>query len=164
MQTSKKLINKLVNGELWDSMNPLYEDLKPQIKSENYNKTIYPDGSFKVIEIEEIPERYEERTMWNRKGYDVSLSWALVKMGFKVDYERDDVEKVGRITSQYGYEVVTILGSYEEDTKGYLDGWHNPTNAWYAIKYTATQNSVARRYYVKIFVDGDGTWVDGTSG
>lgn len=158
----EKLINKLVNNEIWDSMNPLYEDLKPQIKSKNYSKTIYPDGSFKIVEIEEIPLEYAPRTKWNRKGYKVSKDWKLVKMAFKVDYERDDVENVGKITSQYGFEVFTFLGSYEEETKGYLDGWRNPTSAWFAIKYTATQDAGSQRYYIKIFVDGDGTWEEYT--
>lgn len=79
-----------------------------------------------------------------------------------MDYERDDVEKVGRITSQYGFEVTTYLGEAEEDTRGYLTGWRNPTNAWYAIYYKATSGAASKRYYVKIFVDGDGTWIEST--
>ena len=154
------LINKLVNGNPWDSMNPMYDDLAPQIQTPNYSKTVYPDGSFKIVEVEEIQGEYAPYTIWNRKGYKVEASWGIVRISFKVDYERNDLEKLGRITSQYSYEVYTLLGIYEEDTKGYLTGWRNPTNAWYAIKYKATQDAAAKRYFIKIFVDGDGTWTD----
>ena len=48
-ETADKLILKLKNGELWDSMNPKYRDLEPQIKTEHYEKTTYPDGSICVV-------------------------------------------------------------------------------------------------------------------
>ena len=48
-ETADKLILKLQNGELWDSMNPKYRDLEPQIKTEHYEKTTYPDGSICVV-------------------------------------------------------------------------------------------------------------------
>lgn len=48
-ETADKLILKLKNGELWDSLNPKYSDLEPQIKTEHYEKTTYPDGSICVV-------------------------------------------------------------------------------------------------------------------
>lgn len=39
------LINKLRNGEMWDSFKAEYKNLKPQIDTPTYKKTIYPDGS-----------------------------------------------------------------------------------------------------------------------
>lgn len=48
-ETADKLILKLKNGELWDSINPKYRDLEPQIKTEHYEKTTYPDGSICVV-------------------------------------------------------------------------------------------------------------------
>ena len=41
----ENLIEKLGNGELWDSMKEEYKDIRPQIVKDNYMKTIYPDGS-----------------------------------------------------------------------------------------------------------------------
>ena len=59
------LIKKLENGEPWDSMKSKYKDLKPQIKSKNYSKTIYPDGSYSIISIEESgPEILEKGVLW----------------------------------------------------------------------------------------------------
>lgn len=48
-ETADKLILKLKDGELWDSMNPKYRDLEPQVKTEHYEKTTYPDGSICVV-------------------------------------------------------------------------------------------------------------------
>lgn len=50
--TIQNLIEKLHNGEIWDSLSGEYHDLEPQIVENGYSKTIYPDGSIKVEKVE----------------------------------------------------------------------------------------------------------------
>lgn len=158
-EQTKNLIEKLKNGEEWDCIKEEYADLEPQIARRDYSKTIYPDGSYKIIEINEMPT---SRTVWLTQEYLVSAKWGLANLSFKVDYERDDVEKLAKIRSQYAFDVTTFGGTYEEDTKGYLEGWRDKTSAWYAVKFNAFQGIGAKRYYVKVFVDFKGPSIDYT--
>lgn len=155
--TSNKLIDKLKNGEVWDSMKPEFQNLKPQVKTSNYSKTIYPDGSYNIETIEDIPN-FSPRAIHRVKSRKVSKYMGIVNMSFYVDYERNTSTGKGRITSQYNYNVQIVGGNYSEDTKGYKLGWANPTNAWYAINVQGYNNIFSGRYWIKIFVNGHGDW------
>ncbi|VEJ36062.1 Uncharacterised protein [Aedoeadaptatus ivorii] len=158
-----KLIDKLRRGEVWDSMKPEYQDLKPQIVAENYEKTIYPDGSVAVQTYEPISSKATDDGMTslsivNKKGIRVKRSIVLLTLEFKVNYSRDTSTGRAKITSQYGKAYYVVGGTAKEDTSGFKKGWLNPTHAWYAVNYTGYQNVSAGRYWVKIFVNGNGKW------
>lgn len=161
----KILLNKLENGQIWDSMNPDYSHIKPQILKNGYSKTIFPDGSLIISSIKEVDvnNKITPLTIYSRKGYEVVADWKLMKISYKVDYQRDDVNKVGRITSQYDFKPQSLLGTYDLDTADYLRGWKNPTHAWAAYNYKAYQGAAQVRYYVKVFVNGDKVWIDYSS-
>lgn len=48
------LVQKFLNKELWDCFKEEYKHIPPQIKRKNFEKTIYPDGSFRIIKIESV--------------------------------------------------------------------------------------------------------------
>lgn len=159
------LLNKLRCGETWDSMKPEYQNLKPQIVTENYEKTIYPDGSVAVQTYEPIYNKLDENnatpySIVNKKGIHVKRSVGLLTLEFKVNYSRNTSTGQAKITSQYGKAYYVLGGSASEDTSGFKSGWLNPTHAWYAVNYTGYQNVSAGRYWLKIFVNGNGNWQD----
>ncbi len=48
------LVQKFLNKELWDCFKEEYKHISPQIKRKNFEKTVYPDGSFRIIKIESV--------------------------------------------------------------------------------------------------------------
>lgn len=157
------LINKLRRGELWDSMKPEYQNLKPQFVSENYEKTVYPDGSVAVQTYEPIYNVTSNKgpslkTTVNKRGVQVRKSNGLLTLEFKVNYSRDTTAGKAKITSQYGKAYYVVGGTATEDSYGFKQGWLNPTAAWYAVNYTGYQNVSAGRYWVRIHVNGNGKW------
>lgn len=55
--TIEKLINKLENGQIWDSMNPEFEGATVSERISNTEtKYTYPDGSIKISNIESLQE------------------------------------------------------------------------------------------------------------
>ncbi|MDO5707377.1 MAG: hypothetical protein Q4P31_01895 [Andreesenia angusta] len=155
-----RLIEKLKDGEIWDSFKPEYKDLKPQISTENYSKTVYPDGSY-CIEKTEPVYNYSPRAISTVKSIKVVKHAVLVNMSFYADYKKNTATGKAMITSQYGYNVQVVGGTYTEDTKGYVTGWANPTNAWYAIRVNISQlgvNIYNGRLWIKLFANSNGHW------
>lgn len=168
-ETADKLILKLKNGELWDSMNPKYRDLKPQIKKEHFEKTTYPDGSICVVTTS-VPESYE--TMGSgtshtdgsgikyTEGYRVSKDLTVIGMEFTVDFEQDMPNRRARVTSIYDRNVWIIGGTYSNLDYGHHDGWRDKAGAWMSADFTAYQNVAASLGWIKIYVTGDNVWTD----
>lgn len=158
-----KLIEKLRHGEVWDSMKPEYQNLQPQIVLENYEKTVYPDGSIAVQTYEPInnmdsTDGISVYSIVNKRGVKVLKSTVLVTLVFKVDYSRNTSTGKAKITSQYGKSYAVLGGTATEDAYGFKKGWLNPTAAWYAVNVTTVGNISSARYWLRIHVNGNGKW------
>lgn len=168
-KTADKLILKLKNGELWDSLNPKYRDLKPQIKTEHYEKTTYPDGSICVVKYYQL-ESYE--TMGSgtshtdgtgtkyTEGYRVSKDIGFVGMEFTVDFVQDTPNNRAKVTSIYDRNVWIIGGTYNNLEYGHHDGWRDKAGAWMSVDFTVFEDSASSLGWIKIYVTGDNVWTD----
>lgn len=123
------LIEKIKNGEIWDSLSGEYINLEPQevIKKENnyYSKTTYPDGSIKVtnIDISEISDitkcgRSVTGGTWHSGSYWWEVTGALVKenymvftASFRADYS-GNAYNPSSIDRVYEYNIATVAASY----------------------------------------------------
>lgn len=159
----KRLIDKLERGEVWDSMNPKYNDLQPQIQTDTYSKTTYPDGSMIIYRIQEVQPKIQTRSVHNIKKYKVQLNGFRLTMSFCIDARRDPSKNLAIIDSQYNKEVRVFAGSFTEDTYGFIEGWKNHTNAWYAIYYTAPGVMGSKRFWCKAHVSGSRIWQEAST-
>lgn len=168
-ETADKLILKLKNGELWDSMNPKYRDLEPQIKTKHYEKTTYPDGSICVVKSYQLDT---DETMGSGRthtdgsgvkyteGYRVSKDLTVMGMEFTVDFEQDTPNRRARVTSIYDRNIWIVGGTYSNLDYGRHDGWRDKAGAWMTADFTLYEDSAASLGWIKIYVTGDNVWTD----
>lgn len=136
------LIQKIKDDIPWDCYKKEYRNLQPQIVHEGYEKTVYPDGSFKVDcveEAEEFVEEFDENDSLADTNYYAPISPMAVMR-----------------TTGHKFSPVVAGGTYRDDTKGFLKGWKNQTNAWYAINANAVNNWGGGRCYIKTYVNSSG--------
>lgn len=107
------LIQKIKDDIPWDCYKKEYRNLQPQVVHEGYEKTVYPDGSFKVDCVEEAEEFVEEfdendsladtnsfasispMAVLRTTGHKCSRKLGVVNMWFKIDYLRDTTNSSG---------------------------------------------------------------------
>lgn len=159
-ETISHLIGKLERGEVWDSFNPKYNNLKPQIVEEGYSKTTYPDGSMMVLRCHEIRPEASLRAIKSVKKYKAELNGFAMKMSFCINARRDTTKKLAIIDSQYNKEIKIYGGSFTEDTIGFVKGWKKQPNAWYAIYYKAPGDIGSKRVWVKAHVNSEKVWTE----
>lgn len=157
------LMGKLDNGELWDCMKEEYSDLKPQIETDRYKKTIYPDGSFKVAEIKPLNEE-SKTSIDSQNKYTVRFSLGVVRLSFDIDATRDTSARRARIERQYNKNIYTVAGTYSEDAYGHDYGWKPEAHAWLAINARAKDSWGAVRLWVRGHVDGNRIWTETSGG
>lgn len=157
------LMEKLDNGELWDCMKDEYSDLKPQINTDRYKKTIYPDGSFKIAEIKPI-NGVSKNSIDSENTYTVRFSLGVVRFSFNVDISRNGTLKKSKIKRQYNKNIYTAIGKYSEDAYGHDYGWKPEAHAWLAI-YTSDKNNLREtRLWVRAHVNGNRIWTETSGG
>jgi len=160
----KTLIKKLEKGELWDSMNANYNNLKPQIESNDYTKTIYPDGSFVINEIivKNPISQISTRSIIKETSVTISKNLGVVGARFDMDYERDTITDKARILSLYNKNIWVIGGSYSNVQTGYWSDWRNPTNAWMSFDLTLGIGPIGMTNmgWIKGYANGSGHWMD----
>lgn len=158
------LIEKLENGELWDSMKEEYRNIKPQIAEDSYKKTIYPDGSFVIDEvIDKTPANEKEtRAIIRSNSVRIKKNLVLVGASFDMDYERNTLTNQARILSQYNKNVWTFGGTYSNLKSGYWTDWRSPTNAWMSFDINLGIGNIGASSlgWIKGYVNGSGHWVE----
>lgn len=100
-------------------MNPKYNYVKPQIQTDTYSKTIYPDGSMIIYSIEKIEPEIATRSIRKINAYKVQLNGFAITMSFTIDARRDTKKNRAIIDAQYNEEVRVIGGTWTEDAYGY---------------------------------------------
>lgn len=157
------LMEKLDNGELWDCMKEEYSDLKPKIDTDRYKKTIYPDGSFKIVEIKPI-NGVSKSNINSKNKYTVRFSLGVVRLSFDVDLSRNETLKKAKIERQYNKSIYSAIGKYSEDAYGHDYGWKPEAHAWLAI-YTNDKNNLREtRLWVRAHVNGNRIWTETSGG
>lgn len=157
------LMGKLDNGELWDCMKEEYSDLKPQIETDRYKKTIYPDGSFRIVEIKLI-NGVSKSSINSENKYTVRFSLGVVRLSFDVDISRNETLKKAKIKRQYNKSIYSAIGKYSEDAYGHDYGWKPEAHAWLAI-YTNDKNNLREtRLWVRAHVNGNRIWTETSGG
>lgn len=157
------LMGKLDNGELWDCMKEEYSDLKPQIETDRYKKTIYPDGSFRIAEIKLI-NGVSKSSINSENKYTVRFSLGVVRLSFDVDISRNETLKKAKIKRQYNKSIYSAIGKYSEDAYGHDYGWKPEAHAWLAI-YTNDKNNLREtRLWVRAHVNGNRIWTETSGG
>lgn len=63
------LVDKYLKGETWDVFKQEYANLKPQIIKPNYEKTIYPDDSYMINQIEDLSVVEHGNGHWTSYSY-----------------------------------------------------------------------------------------------
>lgn len=159
----ENLIKKLKRGESWDSMNPKYNYVKPQIQTDTYSKTIYPDGSMIIYSIEKIEPKIATRSIRKINAYKVQLNGFAITMSFTIDARRDTKKNRAIIDAQYNKEIRVLGGTWTEDAYGYKKGWLPETNAWYAIYYKAPGTMGSKRLWCRAHVNGSKIWRESSS-
>lgn len=157
------LMEKLDKGELWDCMKEEYSDLKPQIDTDRYKKTIYPDGSFKIAEIKPI-NGVSIRSMIPENKYTAKLNLGAVRLSFDIDATRDTSARRARIKRQYNKNIYTLGGTYSEDAYGHDYGWKSEAHAWLAINAKVKDNWAGVRLWVRAHVNGNRIWTETSGG
>ena len=157
------LMEKLDNGELWDCMKDEYRDLRPQIDTDRYKKTIYPDGSFKIAEIKPI-NGVSIRSMIPENKYTAKLNLGAVRLSFDIDATRDTSARRARIERQYNKNIYTVAGTYSEDAYGHDYGWKPEAHAWLAIYAKGKDNLRETRLWVRAHVNGNRIWTETSGG
>ncbi|WP_295148410.1 hypothetical protein [uncultured Peptoniphilus sp.] len=157
------LMEKLDNGELWDCMKDEYRDLRPQIDTDRYKKTIYPDGSFKVAEIKPLNEE-SKTSIDSQNKYTVRFSLGVVRLSFDVDISRNETLKKTKIKRQYNKNIYTAVGKYSEDAYGHDYGWKPEAHAWLAIYAKGKDNLRETRLWVRAHVNGNRIWTETSGG
>lgn len=157
------LMEKLDNGELWDCMKEEYSDLKPQIDTDRYKKTIYPDGSFKIAEIKPI-NGVSIRSIIPENKYTAKLNLGAVRLSFDIDATRDTSARRARIERQYNKNIYTLGGTYSEDAYGHDYGWKPEAHAWLAINASVKDSWGSVRLWVRAHVNGNRIWTETSGG
>lgn len=162
-ETIEVLINKLKHGELWDSFKPEYKNLKPQIDTPTYKKTIYPDGSIVVCGIKEndyVLSKVDDL----HYEYDVQIykNTMVINAYFTINYVRDTVSNTAKITYQ-STPVVTIwdVSGYGQAYDLQYDreiGWKNPTCAW--VSFYPMGSIMGEKCWLRGYANGNGHWID----
>lgn len=157
------LIEKFDKGELWDSFNPKYSNIKPTIKTPTYTKTVYPDGSFSESRI--IPDLSKENSDTVLKDKSVKRGsayqeYVLVGLYFEVTYRQSSQTNEATILSaeNFSYRGIGEVITQVPGGSGYLYGWRNPTYAWYPINADAYDGTSSRKFFIKFYVNGTQTW------
>ena len=92
LEKRQNLIEKLEKGQLWDSMKDEYRDLKPQVVTDNYSITTYPDGSYMIKGIvEDITDLESVRQSPLREEHKLKseISGSLYRLGVTDDKTRE---------------------------------------------------------------------------
>lgn len=158
------LMSKLERGELWDSFKEEYRNLKPQIDTPTYKKTVFPDGSMIITEIKEQPSPFIQRESSLHYAYDVQVykNTILINAYFEMDYIRNTSSGQAKITNQTTpvVDIFDINGAgYAFDLRyGYLRGWRYLTNAW--VSFYPQTTTMGDLCWLKGYVNGYGHWVD----
>lgn len=160
-ENRKSLVDKLERGEVLDSVKKEYKDLEAQEKKAGYRKTEYPDGSV-AITYAQSPDQ-KKVLPWSpaASGKKVASAYqdrGFISMYFEVTYEQKDSSNRGRIDAVSNYNTRLVGGTDVEEIPGHINGWKNPTHAWYATKVTLHNGVANRRCWLKFFVNGRETW------
>lgn len=161
-EQANKLIVKLKNGEIWDSMKKEFSDIQPQIIDDNYEKTIYPDGSFTIIKSKDITPEVDTKAINKVRKHEVAVNRGIINSYFCIDYEVNTSTKKAKITSLYNSKVV-VVGGHENLKTGYWNDWRTQTHGWLSFDYNLGIGDIAfsGNCWLKGYVHGNGnTWTD----
>lgn len=162
----KALLEKLANGEVWDSMKAKYSYLKPQIVKDGYRKTIYPDGSVKITGYKPKNKNNLENKL--SSDYHIQRGSAykemlVVALYFEVTFQQNPSTNEARIISAESFSCRGIGATVEEvpeseGGRGHLYGWKNPTAAWYSVMATAYGNTASQKCCLEYYANGNQVW------
>lgn len=161
-EQANNLIVKLKNGEIWDSMKKEFSDIQPQIIDDNYEKTIYPDGSFTIVELKDITPETNTMAINKVRKHLVAVNRGIINSSFCIDYEVNTSTKKARITSLYNSKVV-VIGGHKNLKTGYWNDWRTQTHGWLSFDYNLGIGDIAfsGNCWLKGYVHGNGnTWTD----
>ncbi len=142
------LTNKLLNGELLDSMKEEYIDVEPVftftgIDGTYHERYEYPDGSVKQLRIDPgvftgtiIPGDYQYGSYWwSHAASRAFATWGVVTASFYADFQgsRDH----GVIQRIYDYGIVVAGGTFS-----------NPSLSLVRANATSTQPAQAQLFFI----------------
>lgn len=169
---SEKLIRKINNNELLDSMNPKYDYVKPAqtIKTDKLlqEKYVYPDGSLKIVTVEKLasislPGKISGGS-YNSGGYwytwnnaSVSAIYLFVNFAFKANFE--GATGVGKISKVYDKSIITGGGTFSNaklgiNRKDASNG--KPAYATLEADVSVTQGFGAATLKLRLYVTNNG--------
>lgn len=163
-EVADNLILKLKRGELWDSFKEEYQFLKPQINTNNFKKTLYPDGSFKIEEIKKLPtnDLQLRRKIISEDRVQVYRNWVVVNVYFEMSFLRNTDSGRALITNQTKPVIdiydISGQGSVLDLDYGYIKEWRNPTYAW--VSFYIVASTLTDQVWLKGFVNGNGYWTE----
>lgn len=163
-KTIDKLILKLKNGELWDSFKPEYKKIKPQIDTPNYKKTVYPDGSMRIVgSITNGISLFKSEDLHYENDVQIYHNTIVINAYFTMNYIRDTISGLARIRYQ-SEPVITIWdiggnGQAYDVHYDYNKDWKNPSCAWVSF-YPAGSALLGEQCWLRGYCNGNGHWID----
>lgn len=157
----KNLISKLKKGEVWDSLKPEYQYLKPQIDTPNYKKTTYPDGSVNIVRIKDITPEISTRAIIEEKNVEISKIYFVVNAYFYMDYKRDTSRNLALITNQYDINVFCYGSEIHNQSNGYSAAWRKSPYAYVQFQISPKfGGETGKNCYLRGYASANGHWVD----
>lgn len=157
------LVNKLKNGEPFDSYKEEFKDIEPQIVTDNYRKTIYPDGSFVIdtfenVNINDVNSRVG-RAINTKRGLKVRKNTLVVDSGFTMDYQVNTSTKKVKVLSVYNIILSTLGGTYKNKKIGYWNDWRSESHGWLSFDAVGYVGGSQGYCWIKSYVTHNKNWM-----
>ncbi len=155
------LVNKLKNGETFDSFKEEFKHIEPQIITEDYRKTIYPDGSFVIETFENINDFNSRagRAITTKKGLKVRKSTLLIDSGFTMDYKINTSTNKVQVLSVYNVILSVLYGTYKNKKIGYWSDWRSESHGWLSFDAVGYGGGSQGYCWIKSYVTYNKNWM-----